>query len=389
MTVSEPPSSMFRAAPKNRFGRIEGDRVDAARQRPARRREGQVVGTGEAGDRVHEDHDVAAGLDLALGDLEGHLGDVGVVLGRLVEGRADDLALDAPPHVRDFLGPLADQGDHQEDVRVVGADAVGDVLEEHRLAGLRRADDQGALALAERVDDVDQPLAEVLGVALEVDQLVRVDRGQVAEDGPAAGGLDVDAVDRVDAEHPPVLLGVARGADRAADAVADPEAEAADLAGADVDVVRAGQQAVAAHEAEALVDDVEDAGRVGVAGALGLALEDPLDEVVLALLGAGLELELAPDLAELGDAHLAEIGDVEVIPLAGGLELLLLLVFRDGGAREDIWVRRRGRRFRWRWSGPSWGMGLGVPQERARGTHSGLDIARNRSAAQAGLGCEE
>ncbi len=181
-----------------------------------------------------------------------------------------------------------------------------------------------------------EPLAEVLGVALEVDQLVRVDRGQVAEDRPAAGGLDVDAVDRVDAEHPPVLLGIARGADRAADAVADPEPEPADLAGADVDVVRAGQQAVAAHEPEALVDDVEDPGRVGVAGALGLALEDPLDEVVLALLGARLELELPPDLAELGDAHLAEIGNVEVIPLAGGLELLLLLVFSDGGTGSHL-----------------------------------------------------
>ena len=311
---------------------------------------------------------------------------MGVVLGRLVEGRADDLALDAPPHVGDFLGALADQGDHQEDVRVVGADAVGDVLEEHRLAGLRRADDQGALALAERVDDVDQPLAEVLGVALEVDQLVRVDRGQVAEDGPAAGGLDVDAVDRVDAEHPPVLLGVARGADRAADAVADPEPEPADLAGADVDVVRAGQQAVAAHEAEALVDDVEDAGRVGVAGALGLALEDPLDEVVLALLGAGLELELAPDLAELGDAHLAEIGDVEVIPLAGGLELLLLLVFRDGGTGSHLGSASRAT-VPLALVGTELGHGFGGSSGKGAWDASGLDIARNRSAAQAGLGC--
>ena len=251
-----------------------------------RRRQGEVVGAREAGDRVEQDHDVAAGLDLALGDLERHLGDVGVVLGRLVEGRADDLALDAAAHVRDFLGPLADEGDHQEDVRVVGADAVGDLLEEHRLAGLRRADDERALALADRVDEVDQPLAQVLRVGLEVDQLVRVDRGQVAEDRAAAGGLGVDAVDRIDPEHAPVLLGLARGADGAGDAVADAQAEAAHLAGADVDVLRAGQQAVAAHEAEALVDDVEDAGRVVVAGALGLALEDAVDEVVLALAGA-------------------------------------------------------------------------------------------------------
>ena len=165
--------------------------------------------------------------------------------------------------------------------------------------------------------------------------------------GRRAGGLGVDAVDRVDPEHAPVLLGLARGAHGAGDAVADAQAEAADLAGADVDVVRAGQQAVAAHEAEALVDDVEDAGRVVVAGALGLALEDAVDEVVLALAGGGLELEVARDLAELGDAHLAEVGDLEVVPLAGGLELLLLLVFGDGRAPPPpMGARRRGRRLR-------------------------------------------
>ncbi len=90
---------------------------------------------------------------------------------------------------------------------------------------------------------------------------------------------------------------------------------------------------MAAHEAVALVDDVEDAGRVVVAGALGLALQDPVDEVVLALAGRGVELELAPDLAQLGDAHLAQVGDIEVVALARGLELLQLVVFGDGGAR--------------------------------------------------------
>ena len=270
---------MFRAAPKKRFGRVEGDRVDAARQGSAARRQGQVVGASKAGDRVEQDDHVAAALDLALGDLEGHLGDVGVVLGRLVEGRADHLALDAPAHVGDLLGALADQGDHQEDLRVVGRDAVGDVLEEHRLAGLGRADDEGALALAQRVDQVDQALAQVLGIGFEVDQLVGVDRGHVPEMGPAASGVRIEAVDRVDPEQAEVLLGLARGADRAGHAVADPQSEPADLARADVDVLRAGQEAVPAHEAEALVDHVEDAGGVGQPGALGLALEDAIHQL--------------------------------------------------------------------------------------------------------------
>ncbi len=57
-----------------------------------------------------------------------------------------------------------------------------------------------------------------------------MDRGQVAEDRAATGRLGVHAVDRVDAEHAPVLLGLARGAHGAGDAIADPQAEAADLA---------------------------------------------------------------------------------------------------------------------------------------------------------------
>jgi len=38
---------------------------------------------------------------------------------------------------------------------------------------------------------------------------------------------------------------------------------------------------VAAHEAEALVDDIEDPGGVGVAGELTLANQDAVDELFL------------------------------------------------------------------------------------------------------------
>ena len=87
---------------------------------------------------------------------------------------------------------------------------------------------------------------------------------------------------------------------------------------------------MAAHEAEAFVDDVEDAAGEFEAGPFRLALQDPVGDVVATLLGAGLELEVAGDLAELGDAHLAQVGDVEVVAVAGGLDLLLLVVLRHG-----------------------------------------------------------
>ncbi len=78
-----------------------------------------------------------------------------------------------------------------------------------------------------------------------------------------------------------------------------------------------------------------------MAGVLGLALQDPIDEIVLSLGAAGLELELAADLPQLVDAHLAEVADGEVIALARRLDLLLLFPFRDRGTEGGLTAASR------------------------------------------------
>ena len=358
MMVSEPASSSLRAAPKKRFGRVERDGVDAAGERPAGRRQGQVVGARQARDGVQQDDHVAAGLDLALGDLERHLGHPGVVLGRLVEGGADDLALDRAAHVGDLLRALADERDHEQDLRVVGGDAVGDALEQHRLAGLGRADDERALALADGVDEVDQALAEVLGVRLEVDELDGVDGRQGIEVRPALGGLGIDAVDRLDAQQAPVLLAFLGRAADARHAVAGAQAEAAHLAGADVDVVRAGHEAATAHEAEAILDDVQDAGGELLAAALDLALEDPLDEGVLAHVVGARDLQVAADLDQLADVLALQLIDVHG---------------HQDGPRWGSRVRLRGTRSGMRWARPYSPMHHGI-----RGSRAGMSCGPGR-----------
>ncbi len=100
------------------LGRVEGNRVDTTGERSSTRRHGQVVGAGESGDRVEQDRDIPTGFDQSLGSLERHLGDLGVVLDRLIECRRDDLAFDRPPHIGHFFRSLADQADHQVHVRV-------------------------------------------------------------------------------------------------------------------------------------------------------------------------------------------------------------------------------------------------------------------------------
>ncbi len=151
--VSEPPPSMLRALPKNRFGFCMRAGVHAAREDLPAVRHHRVVRAREARDRVEQDHHVLAVLDEPLRLLDHHLGDLHVPARGFVEGRADDLGL---RHLRlevgDFLGPLVDEQHDQRDLGMILDDRVRHLLQQDRLAGARRRDDQAALSLADGGD---------------------------------------------------------------------------------------------------------------------------------------------------------------------------------------------------------------------------------------------
>ena len=280
--------------------------VHAAREHLARGRDDGVVGARQTGDRVEQDDDVLLVLDQALGLLDHHLGDLHVALGRLVEGRRDDLAAHRALHVGDFFRPLVDEQHDQIHLGVVLGDAVGDALQQHRLAGARRRDDQAALALAERRQQVHHPARQVLGLGLEIDLLLRVERREVLEEDLLLRLLGRLEVDRLDLDQREVALAVLRRPDDAGDGVAGVQVELADLRGRDVDVVGAGQVVVVggAQEAEAVGERLEHAFREDVAALLGAHAEDLEDQLLLAhARGAG-DVQLLGDLGQRGDAHL-------------------------------------------------------------------------------------
>ncbi len=157
---------------------------------------------------------------------------------------------------------------------MVGGDAVRDVLQQHRLAGARRRDDQAALSLADRDHQVHDARRQVVGRGLEVDALLRVERRQVLEEDLLARAIRRLEVDRLDLDQREVALAFLRRPDLARHRVAGVQVELADLGGGDVDVVGAGQVVVVgrAQEAEAVRQRLEHALREEQAALLGARL---------------------------------------------------------------------------------------------------------------------
>src|SRR6266496_4376630 len=249
--VSEPPSSMLRAAPRKRLGGYRAEESTPP-------------------DRI---------LPLA-----------GVVA-RPVEGRVDHLRLGGALHVGDLFRPLVDEQDDEDHLGVVGADRVGDLLHQGGLAGLWRRHDQATLPLADRGHDVHDPRGDLRRRVLEPEPLVGVQGGEVLEVLAVAGDLGLHAVDLVDPHKRRVLLGVTGQLDHALDLVAAAQARAPDHRQRHVDVVGARQVAVDPQEAVAVLRaDVERAdpghlwpvvGRRGAVARVG-----PVEDSHVALVAA-------------------------------------------------------------------------------------------------------
>jgi len=160
---------------------VESRRVDTTREDATRGWCAQVVGTAKAGDRVEQNDNVVTQLDQTLCTLDGELGDGGVVFGRAVEGRGNDLALDGALHVGDLFRALVDQYDHEVNLWVVLADRLGDCLKNQGLSGLRRRNDQTTLALTDWGNQVDDSGAQLGWLGLEAQAVLRVKRGEIDE----------------------------------------------------------------------------------------------------------------------------------------------------------------------------------------------------------------
>ena len=286
MIVSEPPSSTLRAEPKNRLGRCK-----ALASTPP---ESILPELGHSefqarASRVIESRKISTSwpystIRLAFSSTISETWMCRAAGSSKVELMTSQFGpFTSPLHVGDFLGPLVDQEHEDVQVGIVRQGRLGHLLHEDRLAGPRRADDQTPLPEADGHDQVDHPHLDLVGGGLHADPLVGVQRGQVVEGDLAGQQVGVLVVDRLDAEQGEVALVLLGRADLPGDRRPGLQAEAANLAGRDVDVVGAGEVVVVgtAEEAEAVGQDLQRPLAVHQPVELHPLLEDLEDQVVL------------------------------------------------------------------------------------------------------------
>ena len=192
--VIEPVTPVPAFSSSVRHHREDARRVAAGRGRLARRQADLALGHGGAGDRVHEQQDVAALVAERLGDAGGHERRLEADQRRLVGGGDDDdrarHALGAEvllEELADLAATLPDEADDPD----VGVGAAGDLGQQAGLADAGAGEDAQALALAAGDEGVERADAEGEGlVDPGAGERVRRLAGQVDEvdaASPAAG----------------------------------------------------------------------------------------------------------------------------------------------------------------------------------------------------------
>jgi hypothetical protein len=128
-----------------------------------------------------------------------------------------------------FFRPFVDEQHDQVHLRMVHGDRLSDVLEEHRLAGARRCDDEAALSLADRRHQIHDARGHVVAAVFEPDRLLRIERRQVLEEQLLACLVRRLEVDRFDLDQREVPLTVLRWTNLSRDRVARVEIELSNL----------------------------------------------------------------------------------------------------------------------------------------------------------------
>ena len=174
-------------------------------------------------------------------------------------------------------------------------------MQQHRLTGARRRDDQAALAFADRRQHVHHAARIVVPDRFQLQTLVRIQRREVVEEDLVARFLGRFEVDRVNFDQREIAFAFFGRADLAGDGVAGAQIEPADLRRRDVDVIRSRQIVIfgRAQEAEAVRQAFQHAFGEDQAALFRLRLQDLENQFLFAQAGGASDAQILGDLVQV------------------------------------------------------------------------------------------
>ncbi len=203
--------------------------------------------------------------------------------------------------------------------------ALRNILQQHGFTGARRRDDQRALALALRADDVDDARRLVLDrriKRIERQFLVGIKRREVIEIDAVTNGVGVVEVDLHDLGQGKITLAILGRADFAFDRVAGAQAELAHHVGRDVNIVGTGQIVGfgRTQEAETVGQNLDRAETHDLLAIFGEFFQDREHQILLAQRRCALDAQFFGHRHEVGWIFAFQLFQMhKFIPLDGPL----------------------------------------------------------------------
>ena len=203
------------------FGFLQGIGVHTTGQDLTGRGLHCIIGTGQTGDGIQEDHHIVTAFHQTAGFVQHHIGHFDVALGRFVKSGSYDLGFYGALHVRHFFRTLVHQQDDFVYFRMIVGNGIGNGLQKHGFTGFGLRHDEAALAFADGRKHVYHTDALVFLVSMtqKIELLGREQGSEEVEGDPVPHKFRRAAVDEFDFHQREILVSLARRTDFTRDSI--------------------------------------------------------------------------------------------------------------------------------------------------------------------------
>ena len=196
---------------------------------------------------------------------------------------------------------------------MIFSDRISDRLEQHRLTGSRRSDDQGTLAFTDGRHEVDDTSRNIIRRRLHIKLFVRIERREIIKKYLFTRSFRSLKIDGLDLDECKVTLAFFRRTYLARNSVTSAKIKFAYLRRRDINIIRAGQIVVfrGSQKSESVRQSFENAFGKDEAAFLGLSGENLEYQLLLSQARRSVNAHILGDMSELADRFIFQTGEIQ------------------------------------------------------------------------------